>query len=82
MSLERRCVAGGAVCDVHDVEEDFVHFVCEVIERCAGSRAFVCCLLSLKQWWWKVAFIAGKKKVVLEGLGIGGLDLLPGLGDG
>ena len=41
MSLERCCVAGGAVCDVHSVEEDFVHFVCEVIEGgCAGVWAF------------------------------------------
>lgn len=41
MSLERRCVAGGAVCDVHDVEEDFVHFVCEVIREVCGCASFL-----------------------------------------
>lgn len=40
MRLERCCVAGGAVCDVHDVEEDFVHFVCKVIGGVCGRVSF------------------------------------------
>ena len=40
MSLKRCCVAGGAVCDVHSVEEYFVHFVCEVIGGVCGCVRF------------------------------------------